>query len=149
MLLGIQNIHNFILNLENKNKPAEYYFLKNVSSIMFQNFIDSLLAIRKTREADLCLSPGVTFSLLLCSPDASLYFNKPWMSDGYSWHTGSQDPYRCTTLPLAALYQTEAALCKLHWPLFLTPHGLPLLTSFLLSFLDPLFQSCSFCAGVM
>ncbi len=43
---------------------------------MSQNCIDSLLAIRKTREADLCLSPGVTFSLLLCSPDASLYFTK-------------------------------------------------------------------------
>lgn len=93
------------------------------------------------------ISWGNFLPLLLYSPDASLYFNKPWMSDGYSLHTGSQKPYRCTTLPLTALYQREAALCKLHWPLFLTPDGPPLLTSFLLPFFQPslseLFFLCS------
>lgn len=100
--------------------------------------ISDPLERQERQTLSLFISWGNFLPLLLCSPDASLYFNKPWMSDGYSPHTGSQEPYRCTTLPLTALYQREAVLCKLHWPLFLTPDGPPLLTSFLLPFFSTL-----------
>lgn len=105
---------------------------------------------RWREEISVYLQKQHTLSPFFYSPAAALYFNKPWMREGYSPHTGSKEPYRSTTLPLTALYERQTALCKLHWPLFLTPDVPPLLTSFLpllsaLSFRTALFvlMSCS------
>lgn len=118
---------------------------------MSQNFIDSPLAIRKTREADLYLSHGVTFSLSFCALLMLLFISTSpeWAMD----IPGTQAVRNPTDAPhsLSPPFIKEKQHCANYtdpysWPLTARPSSPPFCSLFsTLSFRAVLFVlvSCS------